>query len=55
MNCNNVQGDIYSFHTGGANIAFADGSVHFVSQTIPIATLAALVTKGGGEVVTLPF
>jgi prepilin-type N-terminal cleavage/methylation domain-containing protein/prepilin-type processing-associated H-X9-DG protein len=50
MNCNNLQGDIYSFHTGGANIGFADGSVRFVSQTIPIATLAAMVTKGGGEV-----
>jgi prepilin-type N-terminal cleavage/methylation domain-containing protein/prepilin-type processing-associated H-X9-DG protein len=50
MNCNNLQGDIYSFHPGGANIAFADGSVRFVNQTIPIATLAAMVTKGGGEV-----
>jgi prepilin-type processing-associated H-X9-DG protein len=51
MNCNNLQGDIYSFHTGGANIAFADGSVRFVSESIPIASLAALVTKAGGEVV----
>jgi prepilin-type N-terminal cleavage/methylation domain-containing protein/prepilin-type processing-associated H-X9-DG protein len=50
MNCNNLQGDIYSFHTGGANIGFADGSVRFVSQSIPIATLAAMVTKAGGEV-----
>jgi prepilin-type N-terminal cleavage/methylation domain-containing protein/prepilin-type processing-associated H-X9-DG protein len=49
MNCDNQQGDIYSFHTGGANIAFADGSVRFVRQTIAINTLAALVTKGGGE------
>src|SRR5262249_60203534 len=51
MNCNNLQGDIYSFHTGGANIAFADGSVRFLSQTITIQTLAALVTRSGGEVV----
>jgi prepilin-type processing-associated H-X9-DG protein len=51
MNCNNLQGDIYSFHIGGANIAFADGSVHFVASTIPINILASLVTKGGGEVV----
>ncbi len=55
MNCNNIQGDIYSFHSGGANIAMADGSVHFVAQTITITTLAAMVTKGGGEVVVLPF
>jgi prepilin-type N-terminal cleavage/methylation domain-containing protein/prepilin-type processing-associated H-X9-DG protein len=51
MNCNNLQGDIYSFHTGGANIGFADGSVRFVKDSISIATLAALVTKGSGEVV----
>jgi prepilin-type N-terminal cleavage/methylation domain-containing protein/prepilin-type processing-associated H-X9-DG protein len=51
MNCNNLQGDIYAFHIGGANIGFADGSVHFVSSSISIANLAALVTKGGGEVV----
>jgi prepilin-type processing-associated H-X9-DG protein/prepilin-type N-terminal cleavage/methylation domain-containing protein len=51
MNCNNLQGDIYSFHSGGANIAFADGSVRFIAQSITINTLAALVTKGGGEVI----
>jgi prepilin-type processing-associated H-X9-DG protein/prepilin-type N-terminal cleavage/methylation domain-containing protein len=51
MNCNNLQGDIYSFHNGGANIAFADGSVRFVNQSINITTLAALVTKAGGEVI----
>ncbi len=51
MNCNNLQGDIYSFHPGGANIVFADGSVHFVQASISIAVLAALVTKGGGEVI----
>jgi prepilin-type N-terminal cleavage/methylation domain-containing protein/prepilin-type processing-associated H-X9-DG protein len=51
MNCNNLQGDIYSFHSGGANIGFADGSVKFVKQTISISVLAALVTASGGEVV----
>ena len=52
MNCNNLQGDIYSFHTGGANVVFADGHVQFVKSSIPIDVLAALVTKGGGEVVS---
>jgi prepilin-type N-terminal cleavage/methylation domain-containing protein/prepilin-type processing-associated H-X9-DG protein len=50
MNCNNLSGDIFAFHTNGANIAFADGSVRFVDQTINIALLAAFVTKSGGEV-----
>ena len=53
MNVSNVSGDIYSFHTGGANVCFADGSVKFLRDSIPITTLAAIVTKGGGEVVDL--
>ena len=51
MNVSNQSGDIYSFHTSGANVCFADGSVRYLRDSIPIATLAALVTKGGGEVV----
>ena len=43
-------GAIYAFHTGGANALFGDGSVHFLRQTISIQTLAALITRGGGEV-----
>jgi prepilin-type N-terminal cleavage/methylation domain-containing protein/prepilin-type processing-associated H-X9-DG protein len=54
MNCNNLQGDVYSFHTGGANVAFADGTVRFLNQSIDINTLVALVTKGGGENVQVP-
>jgi prepilin-type N-terminal cleavage/methylation domain-containing protein/prepilin-type processing-associated H-X9-DG protein len=44
-------GDIYSFHTGGANFLFSDGSVHFVNQAIDIRILADLVTSAAGEVV----
>jgi prepilin-type N-terminal cleavage/methylation domain-containing protein/prepilin-type processing-associated H-X9-DG protein len=51
MNCNNLQGDVYSFHPGGANIGFADGSVKFVQQSISIQVMAALVTKNSGEVI----
>jgi prepilin-type processing-associated H-X9-DG protein len=51
INCNNLSGDIYSFHNGGANICFADGHVSFVPSSINIVTLASLVTKGGGEVI----
>ena len=42
MNCNNLQGDVYSFHTNGANICFADGHVQFVHQSVNIAVLASL-------------
>jgi prepilin-type N-terminal cleavage/methylation domain-containing protein/prepilin-type processing-associated H-X9-DG protein len=51
MNCNNLSGDIYAFHTNGANIAFADGHVQYVREGISITVLASLVTKAGGEVV----
>ncbi len=42
-------GHIYSFHTGGTNALFADGSVRFLRSSINIRTLAALVTRNGGE------
>ena len=39
-----------SLHTGGVNTLFADGSVHFVSNNIALATWRALGTINGGEV-----
>jgi prepilin-type N-terminal cleavage/methylation domain-containing protein/prepilin-type processing-associated H-X9-DG protein len=50
VNCNNAY-EIYSFHTGGANAAMADGSVRFLRESISIRTLAGLCTRAGGEVV----
>jgi len=44
-----------SNHTGGANFAFADGSVHFLSSSTPLPTVQALATKSGGEVVNVDF
>ena len=44
-------GQIYSFHIGGANAVFADGSVHFIDSDISAPVLAALVTRAGGEAV----
>lgn len=43
--------EIYSFHTGGAMTLMADGSVKFISENISLQTLAALLTRAGGETV----
>ena len=46
------ENDIRSRHTGGANVAFADGSTHFLNEQLELVTLAGLCTCAGGEVVT---
>jgi prepilin-type N-terminal cleavage/methylation domain-containing protein/prepilin-type processing-associated H-X9-DG protein len=40
-----------SYHSGGVNVALADGSVRFITNNIALATWRALGTRGGGEVV----
>ena len=42
-----------SYHPGGVNTVFVDGSVHFITNSIPQATWRALGTRNGGEVVDL--
>lgn len=42
-------GGIYSFHAGGAHVAFGDASVRFLSEKIDIAVLASLVTRDQNE------
>jgi prepilin-type N-terminal cleavage/methylation domain-containing protein/prepilin-type processing-associated H-X9-DG protein len=51
INCTNDR-EVYSFHSGGANVGFADGSVHFMRADISIRVFARLVTRAGGEVVS---
>jgi prepilin-type N-terminal cleavage/methylation domain-containing protein/prepilin-type processing-associated H-X9-DG protein len=50
VNCTNSQ-NVYAFHTGGANVLFADGSVYFLKATVNINVLVALMTRSGGEIV----
>jgi prepilin-type N-terminal cleavage/methylation domain-containing protein/prepilin-type processing-associated H-X9-DG protein len=39
-----------SYHSGGVNVCFTDGSVHFITNNINFATWQALGTRSGGEV-----
>jgi prepilin-type N-terminal cleavage/methylation domain-containing protein/prepilin-type processing-associated H-X9-DG protein len=50
VNCSNLRA-VYSFHRPvGANAAFADGSVHLLSQSISGTAFYSLITSAGGEV-----
>jgi prepilin-type N-terminal cleavage/methylation domain-containing protein/prepilin-type processing-associated H-X9-DG protein len=40
-----------SLHTGGVNFLFADGSVHFISQSIDIPSLTFLSRMADGQVI----
>ncbi len=41
----------FSYHTGGAQFAFADGSVHFISENVSISTYSNLHDRRDGQVV----
>lgn len=49
-----MQAAARSYHGGGVNVAFGDGTVRFVSDSIILTTWQALGTRGGNESVTLP-
>ncbi|MGL6193767.1 MAG: DUF1559 domain-containing protein [Thermoguttaceae bacterium] len=42
-----------SFHTGGAQFAYGDGSVHFVSETIAGEIYRGFASRSGGESVSI--
>jgi len=44
------ENDMRSNHGAGAMAVFCDGSVHYLSETMDKAPLAALCTRAGGEV-----
>ena len=45
------QWSFHSLHPGGANFAFADGSVKFIKDSVSDGAYQALGTRAGGEVV----
>jgi prepilin-type N-terminal cleavage/methylation domain-containing protein len=50
VNGDNMHGP-YSFHPGGALVAFADGAVRLMPASLNTETVIALITRDGGEVV----
>lgn len=44
--------EVFSFHPGGANVLFMDGSVRFLKETVAGAVLRGLITKDEGEVLS---
>ena len=50
--CSYANTGFKSHHPGGANFVFADGSVHFLKQSIAMTTYCALGSRNGGEVVS---
>ena len=43
---------IQSVHPGGANVAFADGSVHSLSESLDITVLRCLATRNDGQAIS---
>ncbi len=50
-----VANPLTSFHTGGCNCCLSDGSVQFLSQNTSAQDKQALVTKDGGEIITMGY
>jgi len=49
FNCTN-NNEIYSFHTGGCNFLFCDGSIHFVPSNASPEVFVSLLTCNGGDI-----
>jgi prepilin-type N-terminal cleavage/methylation domain-containing protein/prepilin-type processing-associated H-X9-DG protein len=41
-----------SYHSGGVNVGFLDGSVKFVKDSVSLTTWGAIATRAGGEVIS---
>lgn len=52
VNCSNVGSNLYSFHDGGSNAAFGDGSVRMINENIDSLNLHYLIGRDDGQTVT---
>jgi prepilin-type N-terminal cleavage/methylation domain-containing protein/prepilin-type processing-associated H-X9-DG protein len=53
-NCSN-DSEIFSFHIGGSNMCFGDGSVRFVISGLTMNQMSALLSRAGGEVISFDY
>ena len=51
-NCTN-NNEVYSFHSGGANHVFGDGSVKFIRSSMDIRQFVKLLTFAGDDIVAI--
>jgi prepilin-type N-terminal cleavage/methylation domain-containing protein/prepilin-type processing-associated H-X9-DG protein len=51
MNCNN-ENEMYSVHQGGGMYSFADGSVHYLADTLDGDIQVSLITRAGDDTAT---
>jgi prepilin-type processing-associated H-X9-DG protein len=51
VNCSS-DNELFSFHPGGVNVCFADGSVHFIKESIDKKIVCYLVVRYDGFVMS---
>jgi hypothetical protein len=53
INCNSLRNSsFHSFHVGGCHFLYADGSIHFVVESIEARALAGQITARNAEVLS---
>jgi prepilin-type processing-associated H-X9-DG protein len=52
--CSN-DSEIFSFHLGGSNVCFGDGSVRFLKNGLTMNQMQALLSRAGGEVISFDY
>jgi prepilin-type processing-associated H-X9-DG protein len=51
LDCDGMYG-LSSYHPGGANVSFADGSVRFIKSSTAMQVMWALGSMNGGETIS---